>query len=111
MSNDPKTDLIYAVLAMDSYNRGYGAGINGLTENDPVGTRSISTTSTDEFQQDAFNAGFDAIAYRNTATNELVISYRGTDFNGKRSSLGVVSRSSHTQRRHPELVSGSICIT
>ncbi len=30
MSNDPKIDLIYAILAMDSYNRGYGSGITGL---------------------------------------------------------------------------------
>lgn len=27
MSNDPQADLIYAILAMDSYNRGYGSGI------------------------------------------------------------------------------------
>ena len=27
MSNDPKIDLIYAILAMDGYNRGYGSGI------------------------------------------------------------------------------------
>ena len=25
MSNDPKADLIYAILSMDSYNRDYGA--------------------------------------------------------------------------------------
>jgi hypothetical protein len=30
MSNDPKADLIYAILAMDSYNRGYGSGITEL---------------------------------------------------------------------------------
>lgn len=28
MSLDPKADLIYAILALDSYNRGYGSGIN-----------------------------------------------------------------------------------
>ena len=107
MSNDAKGDLIYALLALDSYNRGYGAGINGLTENDTVGTWSISTTSTDEFQQDAFNAGFYAIAYRNTA-NEVVISYRGTDFNGKLPSLGDFSLTPLPHRRHPELGSGSM---
>jgi hypothetical protein len=26
MSNDPKADLVYALLVMDSYNRGYGPG-------------------------------------------------------------------------------------
>jgi hypothetical protein len=30
MANDPKTDLIYAILTMDSYNRGYGSGIKDL---------------------------------------------------------------------------------
>jgi hypothetical protein len=30
MSNDPKADLIYAILTMDSYNRGYGSGISNL---------------------------------------------------------------------------------
>jgi hypothetical protein len=29
MSNDPKADLIYALLTLDSYNRGYGVGIAG----------------------------------------------------------------------------------
>ena len=27
MSNDPGADLIYVILAMDSYNRGYGSGV------------------------------------------------------------------------------------
>ena len=29
MSDDPQADLIYAILAMDSYNRGYGSSIPG----------------------------------------------------------------------------------
>lgn len=32
MASDPKTDLIYAILAIDSYNRGYGTGIRGLRD-------------------------------------------------------------------------------
>lgn len=96
MSNDPKTDLIYAVLAMGSYNRGYGSGISGLldTTTSGIGDYTIYDSKGDA---QAFNAGFYAIAYRNTATNEVVISYRGTDFNGKRPSLGVVSRASRTR--------------
>ena len=27
-----KADLIYAILTMDSYNRGYGSGITGLLD-------------------------------------------------------------------------------
>jgi hypothetical protein len=30
MSSDPQADLIYAILTMDFYNRGYGSGIAGL---------------------------------------------------------------------------------
>jgi hypothetical protein len=29
MSSDPKADLIYAILSMDSHNRGYGSDIAG----------------------------------------------------------------------------------
>ena len=30
MTNDPKAGLIYAIAAMDAYNRGYGSGIHGI---------------------------------------------------------------------------------
>ncbi len=105
MSNDPKTDLIYAVLAMDSYNRGYGSGISGLLDNttSEIGGYTIYDSKGDA---QAFNVGFYAIAYRNTATNEVVISYRGTDFNGKLTSLGDFSLTSDPNRRHPELRPG-----
>jgi hypothetical protein len=79
--NDPQTDLVYAILALDSYNRGYGAGISGLLTsgaNAGLGNWSVVTTATDELD-DPQSAGFYAIAYRNTATSEVVISYRGTD--------------------------------
>lgn len=87
MSNDPKVDLLYAILAMDSYNRGYGAGIDNLGVSSDTETYSIGNWVIDKkdasfvFDQEAFNAGFYAIAYKNTATDEVVISYRGTDFN------------------------------
>ncbi|MFA6605358.1 MAG: hypothetical protein WCS75_00005, partial [Sphingomonas sp.] len=81
MPNDPKTDLIYAIMAMDAYNRGYGAGIKGLGEIGSLGNWDILTTSTDEFGQRALNAGFYAVAYRNAVTGETIISYRGTDAN------------------------------
>jgi hypothetical protein len=32
MSNDLFDDLFLAILAMDSYNRGYGAGVGGLSD-------------------------------------------------------------------------------
>jgi hypothetical protein len=87
MSTDPraqaKADLIYAILSMDSYNRGYGAGISDLAQS--TGTKIDTweiTKNADDSQalKTAFNAGFYAIAYKNTTTGETVISYRGTDF-------------------------------
>jgi hypothetical protein len=38
MSSDPKADLTYAFLSMDSYNRGLGNGIAGLAEKSKTGT-------------------------------------------------------------------------
>jgi hypothetical protein len=81
MPSDVKADLIYALLAMDSYSRGYGAGIRNFLDVGSLASWSILTTSEAEYGQTAFNAGFYAIAYRNATTGETVISYRGTDKN------------------------------
>lgn len=83
-------ELFMAILSMDSYNRGYNAGIsdgehveNGvdLGLGDAVGTlvgnaRVISRVSSDP-NGEAQAAGFYAIAYQ--WNGETVISYRGTD--------------------------------
>jgi hypothetical protein len=83
MANDPKSDLIYAILTMDSYNRGYGSGISDLNDSGPtarIGAYTIDS-HTDDRQNAAINpsfaAGFYAIAYKNG--DDIVISYRGTD--------------------------------
>ena len=75
--------LMKAILSMDAYNRGYGAGlgndINGLggvgtrLGNATMSTDSTITPSTSNGQA----AGFYAIAY--DYNGEKVISYRGTD--------------------------------
>ena len=73
------TDIFKAILAMDSYNRGYGAGIN-LTGTQ-VGAASIlkdSSVLTDGEQRLDQPAGFYAIAYQE-ADGGVTISYRGTD--------------------------------
>ena len=81
MSNDPANDLIYAILSLDSYNRGYGAGVKGLSSNG--GQARIRTFTIFDTAEDpegiAKRAGFYAIAYRNAATGEVVASFRGTD--------------------------------
>ncbi len=75
-------ELMYAILAMDSYNRGYDEGITGLGGlGSQIGTATIlndsenSTATKDEAQA----AGFYAVEY--LWNGETVISYRGTDQN------------------------------
>ncbi len=90
-------DLFLAILSMDSYNRGYGAGLADGGDNDPDGlgetgqigsatlvTRTDLDISSEEYQawQDA---SFYAIAYDVDASGvdgfdakTTVISYRGT---------------------------------
>ena len=73
-------DLFRAILAMDAYNRGYGAGINFGPESNAVGTQigtaiiSRTTLSTDTA---SVSASFAATAYN--WNNHQIISYRGTD--------------------------------
>ena len=81
-------DLFLAILSMDSYNRGYGAGIE---LSDVAGTQiggvkiSITSEQIAEMNAEAQAAGFYAIAYDvdGSGPSELagktVISYRGTD--------------------------------
>ena len=90
-------DLFLAILSMDSYNRGYGAGLSDGGVNDPDGlgetghigsatliTRADLGITTEQYQawQDA---GFYAIAYDvggsgpSGLAGKTVISYRGTD--------------------------------
>ena len=76
------TELMYAILAMDSYNRGYDAVINGLSENShttvKIGDATIIYNLIDAgIRAEAIAAGFYAIAY--SYKGETVISYRGTD--------------------------------
>ncbi len=74
-------DLFLAILAMDSYNRGYGEGVSGLSESGQIGGATIREFKVGE--QDGWEAaGFYAIAYDMTGVagfgaGERVISYRG----------------------------------
>lgn len=96
-------DLFLSILAMDSYNRGYNAGIadegesdaNGLGETSDgsvrIGGATVSFNLGDVaetgFEQKAQDAGFYAIAYDITDPSGIadwggettVISYRGTN--------------------------------
>ena len=71
--------LFHAILALDAYNRGYDADINGLasTKNTLIGDARIISTST-VFGEDVDSSeSFYAIAYE--YNGQKVISYRGTD--------------------------------
>ncbi len=81
------SDVFLSLLALDSYNRGYGAGLNDLdfrANVTKIGNATIKTDSEIELGDDAEQAGFYAIAYewRDPEDGELktVISYRGTSF-------------------------------
>jgi Ca2+-binding RTX toxin-like protein len=70
--------VMKAILAMDSYNHGYGMGINGLGGvGTYIGTAQITKQSDTVTGTDGVNAGFYGIAY--TYGGQTVISYRGTD--------------------------------
>lgn len=57
-------DLILAILAMDSYNRGYGQGIMGLPVSGALGRATIFTDSRIELgATDTESVGFYALAY------------------------------------------------
>lgn len=71
-----------AILAMDSYNRGYDAGLRlSSTNSDEIGLQiglASVVARTDSVEgSDARSASFYAIAY--TRGSETVVSYRGTD--------------------------------
>ena len=68
-------DLYLAILAMDSYNQGYGKGLDhGKTQIGSATVKDISSGLDDSGWQDA---GFYAVAY--DTEYGTVISYRGTD--------------------------------
>ncbi len=70
-------EVFFSLLALDSYNRGYGANVDGLWETGRIGAAKIRPFRPDE-QSGWQDAGFYAIAYE--WNGETVISYRGSNF-------------------------------
>jgi hypothetical protein len=76
-------DLFLAILAMDSYNRGYGQNVKLEVGDDVTGRNEIgrklgnAVISAQNITAAAQAAGFYAIAYE--WNGETMISYRGTD--------------------------------
>jgi hypothetical protein len=79
-------DLFLAILSMDSYNRGYGIGLNGLGgKGSRIGTATVGEDALTLLTKGAAEAaGFYAIAYQvsgvsGIADGTTVIAFRGTD--------------------------------
>jgi Lipase (class 3) len=73
------TELTYAILSLDSYNRGYDQGVLGLGGIDSsIGGYTILMESNTDPQSPEVAASFYADAYQDASGN-IVISYRGTD--------------------------------
>lgn len=69
-------DIVYAILSLDSYNRGYGAGI--IVSGTSLGNYSISDSSSILLEEGSDSSiGFYAQVY--TLGTEKIISFRGTD--------------------------------
>lgn len=84
-------DLLLAVLAMDSYNRGYNSGISGLGESGAkIGRATLVRESDTAAGSEAVRSNFYASAYE-LADGSKVISFRGTD-QLMRSSGGLLER-------------------
>lgn len=110
MSNE----LFHAILAMDSYNRGYGAKLTGLS--DAIGTKLGNATVIGSAGDAAAQAdGFYAIAYE--LNGQKIISYRGTDdtsvlssasdlWNGWVQGAGVISSQSEDAIQFYERIAG-----
>lgn len=70
--------LMHAILAMDSYNRGYNEGIVGLGGiGSQIGNATVLQQSNVNAGSEEFTAGFYAVAYN--FGGQTVISYRGTE--------------------------------
>lgn len=68
-------DLLLSILAMDSYNQGYGRGLQH--DETQIGSATVGLQSDIATDGEAYGAGFYAVAY--DTGDEIVISYRGTD--------------------------------
>lgn len=114
MSAPMSNDLFYAILAMDAYNRGYGAKLSGLS--DAVGTKLGNAIVIGSAGDAAAQAdGFYAIAYE--LNGQKIIAYRGTDdttvfsgssdlWNGWVQGAGILSTQSEDAIRFYERIVG-----
>ena len=69
-----KRDVFLSLLALDSYNRGYGQNVGGLAAAGGIGNATIQLQSNITDGSDEVAAGFYAIAYE--WNGETIISYR-----------------------------------
>jgi hypothetical protein len=102
MTNSP--ELTYAILSLDSYNRGYDEGVSDLGGiGSMVGNYVIVDQSAIGPLTPEVAASFYAVAYKDSSGN-IVISYRGTDdpLGGDITAWtgGAAQGTDHNQRHH-----------
>lgn len=114
MSAPMSNELFHAILAMDAYDRGYGAKLTGLS--DAIGTKLGNATVIGSAGDAAAQAdGFYAIAYE--LNGQKIVSYRGTDdttifsrssdlWNGWVQGAGILSTQSEDAIRFYERIAG-----
>ncbi|WP_298305595.1 hypothetical protein [uncultured Erythrobacter sp.] len=73
-----KLDVLMALLALDSYNRGYAQQVKDLPDIGNIGPARILRISDTDAGSADFESGFYALAYN--WNGETIISYRGTNF-------------------------------
>lgn len=114
MTSPMSDSLWYAILAMDAYDRGYGAKLSGLS--DTIGTKIGNATVIGSAGDAAAQKdGFYAIAYE--LNGQKIIAYRGTDdtsifsrssdlWNGWVQGAGILSTQSEAAIRFYERIAG-----
>lgn len=71
------SEIFLAILAMNSYNRGYDQRVEGLKDTGSIGNANIGDLSDFRPASDGLRADFFAIEYEHAG--ETIIAYRGTD--------------------------------
>ena len=88
-------DLFLALISMDAYNRGYGAGVEGLADAKDTLLGNASILDTSAILLDASGQRLDQ------AAGFYAVAYRTTQNIGSAETGGVIPAGTHAPPRHP----------